>query len=112
MMASGREPGGGAIVLSDVFTASAAKRVSPRHLAGSNPNHEETGMAEANPSIQQTATTAHTRNGWGRPRYESGSLLLFFIPGSHNCGCTATAWCARNLNPMDEWRIDRAKVVT
>ena len=39
-------------------------------------------MAEANPSIQQTATTARTRNGWGRPRYESGSLLLFFIPGS------------------------------
>ena len=29
-------------------------------------------MAEANPSIQQTTTTAHTRNEcnrWGRPRY-------------------------------------------
>jgi hypothetical protein len=31
------------------------------HLAGSDPNHEETGMAEANPSIQQTTTTAQAR---------------------------------------------------
>jgi len=39
----------------------ACKAGFSHHLAGSNPNHGETGMAEANSSIQQTTTTGVAR---------------------------------------------------